>query len=140
MKAIRIILLLLLISVSASGQSLRGTVTEASTGESIPMVNVVVKSGHNIVQGGATDFDGNYNISPLSPGVYMVEVSFIGFETKKILNVEIKSQKAKVLNVKLIEDGQDIGCQIFCGEPMIDPFHTGATYTSEDINEMPIMR
>ncbi|MGB0870007.1 MAG: carboxypeptidase-like regulatory domain-containing protein [Flavobacteriales bacterium] len=140
LKVCSFIFFVFTISNLVNGQSLKGTVTEAESGEAVPMANVVVKSGHNIVQGGATDFDGNYNVSPLSSGVYTVEVSFIGFETKKILNVEIKSQNAKVLNVKLIEGEQVIGCQIFCGEPMIDPFHTGATYTSEDINEMPIMR
>jgi len=145
MKAIRIILLLLLISVSASGQSLRGTVTEASTGETIPLANVVVKFGDTIIDGATTDFDGNYNVSPLSPGVYTVEFSFIGFETKKIQRVKIKSQKASHLNVSLEESGGNLficggGSWDYYRKPLIDPFHSGATYSSEDINEMPIMR
>jgi len=105
------------------------------------MANVVIKSGDTIVQGGATDFDGNYNISPLSPGVYTVEVSFIGFETETILNVEIAISKLTILNFKLTDDGENH--ITICGvntNPLINPFFTGATYSSEDINEMPIMR
>ena len=60
--------------------SLRGLVTEAATGETIPMVNVSIKDSlGSYIIGGSTDFDGKYNINPIPPGTYTVEVSFLGF-------------------------------------------------------------
>ena len=39
--------------LTSNTPSIRGTITDESTGEVIPMANVVVKSGHTIVQGGS---------------------------------------------------------------------------------------
>ena len=70
--------------------SLKGTVTEASTGETIPLANISIKDGAgSYVTGGSTDFDGKYNINPISPGTYTVEVSFMGFATITLKGVLI---------------------------------------------------
>lgn len=70
-------------------QSLLGTVSEAGTGESIPFAKVVVKLVNSIVQSTATDFDGNFEISPLTPGIYTVKLVLLGlkliFKILKIL-------------------------------------------------------
>ncbi|MGB1296271.1 MAG: TonB-dependent receptor domain-containing protein, partial [Flavobacteriales bacterium] len=121
---------------------LRGTVTEAGSGETVPMANVVVKSGQTIVQGGATDFDGNYVISPLSPGTYDVEISFIGFATKKITGVKISPSKATQLNAKLISDdnvleGVTLEAEAY-DDPIIDPFKQGDVVGTEEIANKPI--
>jgi len=89
---------------------------------------VVIKSGHTIVQGGATDFDGRYIISPLSPGNYTVEVSFIGYPTQTFSGVTVSPSKSTQLNVALKEDNellQDV-CLVY-EEPIIDPDKTGTT-------------
>ncbi|MGB1295929.1 MAG: TonB-dependent receptor domain-containing protein [Flavobacteriales bacterium] len=135
-------LLLLIVFVgltcNAIAQSLRGTVTEAGSGETVPMANVVVKSGQNIVQGGATDFDGNYVISPLSPGTYDVEVSFIGMATKKIAGVQISPSKATQLSVQLSEEGNLIDEIVVEWEkPIIDPFKSGEIKGAEEIANIP---
>ncbi len=59
-----------------------GTVLEASTGDAIPGVNVIIK-GTNM--GAATDFDGNFSIL-VPQGRHQLEFSAVGYETK-VVNV-----------------------------------------------------
>lgn len=77
--------------------TISGTVTDASTGESILAANVAIKE---IGKGVATNLYGFYSIS-LPAGTYTVLYSFIGFETFErsvnlssdtSINVELKSQ------------------------------------------------
>lgn len=122
-------------------QSLRGTVTDVSSGETIPMVNIVVKSGQTIVQGGATDFDGNYFISPLFPGTYNVEVSYIGYATKKFKGVIISPSKSTQLDVQLAEDNgllEDVCLEYV--SPIIDKDRKGRTVRKSDYAAKPIRR
>lgn len=62
----------------AQNGTLKGVVTSAETGETLPAVNVVIES---LQKGTATDVDGNYTLSGLDAGTYTVKVSFIGFTT-----------------------------------------------------------
>ena len=71
--------------------TLKGKVTDAMTGETIPMANLVIKSDGVVVIGGASDFDGNFTVKPINPGRYSVEVSFIGYATIIQNNVLISS-------------------------------------------------
>lgn len=69
----------------------------------LPGVNVVLI---NTDFGASTDKDGYYKIANLSPGVYTVELSAIGYERIKKENVEIKNQSVildVVLNEEVIE-------------------------------------
>lgn len=82
--------------------SLRGLVTEAATGETIPMVNVSIKDSlGSYIIGGSTDFDGKYNINPIPPGTYTVEVSFLGFTTITLKGVQILPNSPTLQNFKL---------------------------------------
>ncbi|WP_421751723.1 YfbK domain-containing protein [Croceimicrobium sp.] len=82
--------------------SLRGLVTEAATGETIPLVNVSIKDSlGSYVIGGATDFDGIYNINPIPPGTYTVEVSFLGFTTITLKGLQILPNSPTIQNFKL---------------------------------------
>ena len=64
--------------------TLKGTITEDATGESVPMANVVVELNGAIIAGAVADFDGKYTIKPIDPGKYTVKISFIGFESQTV--------------------------------------------------------
>lgn len=65
--------------------SLFGVVADAETGETVPFANVVVKTDNDkLITGGATDFDGVFDIDSIPLGNFDVEVSFIGYETKRV--------------------------------------------------------
>lgn len=71
-----------IISITLYGQNVNvsGTVTEASSGQLLPGVNVVVK---NTTKGASTDFDGNFTIMDV-PLNSVVVISYIGFVTQEI--------------------------------------------------------
>ncbi|AXT62259.1 TonB-dependent receptor [Aquimarina sp. AD10] len=60
-----------------------GTITgtlldKESNNQPLPFANVLIK---NTTKGTTTDFDGLYSIDNLEPGTYILEFSFIGYET-----------------------------------------------------------
>jgi len=142
-KMMRKALIFLLISMSlysVKAQSLRGVVSDSSNGETIPMANVVVKSGQTIVQGGATDFDGQYIISPLNKGTYTIEVSYIGYQTKTVKDVVIDNDKGVILNCGLLEASTNITC-CTCGySPLMISDYSGEVFGISDIQSRPVMR
>ncbi len=77
-----------------------GVVTEASTGEPLPGVNILLKGTY---YGAATDFDGKFQISNISPGTYIVEVSLIGFKTVRYTGIKVEANKTLNLDTKLEE-------------------------------------
>ena len=80
LRTICSIVLLLFVQNILSAQSkaiIRGSVLEAATGDPLPGANVYFE-GTSI--GASSDFDGNYTISPIPAGDYILTVSFIGFE------------------------------------------------------------
>lgn len=55
--------------------------TDRTDGQPIELVNVVLRVGAEPVQGTASNHDGLYLLSRVPPGRYVLEASFIGFET-----------------------------------------------------------
>lgn len=66
--------------------------------EPLPFVSVYLKGTQ---KGSDTDFDGKYTISNVAAGSYTVVMSFIGYKTKEIPNVIIKSDEVTTLNETL---------------------------------------
>lgn len=126
----RILLLpILLLSCFVFGQSekpsgdLKGTVVNSKTSEMAPFVNVVVQKNGVMVTGGQTDFDGNYLIKRIPPGTYDLQVSSIGFMTKRINGVVIEDQSTKFIDIKLNDSPVEvIYCGCFCSfrEPLVE--------------------
>lgn len=91
----------------AQSFSVSGTVTDASTGDFIPGINVVVK---NTTKGTQTDFDGNYTIDNVNQGSILV-FSSLGYETKEIavtsetINATLNESSEKLDEVVVIGYG-----------------------------------
>ena len=82
MKRTVLLGILLLLAGIVAGQStrVRGKITDAKTGEVLPLVNVVFK-GTTI--GVTSDFDGLYVIETREP-VSELQVSFVGYEPQTV--------------------------------------------------------
>lgn len=67
---------------SAKTGTVTGQVTDAETNESLPYVNIVIKNGNNeILTGGVTDDQGQFEIKKIPLGENIVEIQFIGYAT-----------------------------------------------------------
>ncbi len=97
-------LILLLLLTTATGWSqngiIKGTVKDQRNNDLIIGATVILKG---IEKGTTTDFDGNYIIESVKPGVYTVEVSYIGYETAIEFEIEIQGARPTILDFKLRE-------------------------------------
>ena len=105
-----------------------------------PLVNAGVKvtAGGQIRNGGVTDFDGEYKISPLDAGVYDVTFSSQGV-TQTITGVSVNVSAITTLNHRLqITTGHDLKTVVITGiryqQPLIDKRapNIGQVKTKED--------
>lgn len=82
-----------------SDGKLQGIVTDSQTGNPLSGANVVIR-GTNL--GGATDLDGRFFILRIPPGVYDVEVSYIGYRPMIVEKVLIKTDLTTKQSFRLI--------------------------------------
>ena len=63
--------------------SVQGTVRDAKTGEAMPFANVgLMRTNDTIfVRGAMSDLEGSFIITDVKPGSYLLQASFVGYET-----------------------------------------------------------
>ncbi|GAB4519235.1 MAG: TonB-dependent receptor [Allomuricauda sp.] len=97
-KKIVISFLLIIGSQLAMGQSgITGTLFDGEINDVLPFANVVIRGTTN---GTTSDFDGKYEIS-IDPGTYDLEVSFLGYETKRITGIVVEANEFTIVDVTL---------------------------------------
>lgn len=107
MKNFYIVLILFLSSISfvcAQTGIVAGNILDGEyNNEPMAFANVLVKG---TTTGTTSDFDGKYQLS-LDPGNYTLIFSFVGYETKEISDIEIKSGQVIDLDVILSSNSLD---------------------------------
>lgn len=95
-------LLFLLTTVIFYGQSttLSGNVLDDANGKSMPGVNISIKS---LKLNTSSDSEGKFIFRKVPYGVYDVEFSFIGYDSKIISDVTFSANETPSLNVSLVE-------------------------------------
>jgi outer membrane receptor for ferrienterochelin and colicin len=109
-NCIIIICLLSSVSVFAGTKGkIAGKVTDASTGEPLMGVNVIIEG---TTQGAASDVEGEYYILNVSPGVYNLKVTMIGFKTKIVEKVRVQVDLTSKIDISLqsltLQLGQEV--------------------------------
>lgn len=84
--------------LSAFAQSVRGHVTDATTGADLPGVSILVQ-GRNT--GAVTDANGLYTLT-LEPGSYTLQASFVGYTTQT-LPVQVTTGTTATVDIRLVE-------------------------------------
>ncbi|MFT4972801.1 MAG: outer membrane receptor protein involved in Fe transport, partial [Saprospiraceae bacterium] len=132
----------LLFGSAIFGQTaLTGKVIEEDTGDPVIFGNVAIYKNDVLITGVQTGFDGIYSFNPIDPGTYDVEVSYVGFPSKRITGVVVYAEKSNTLNVSLTE-GIDLTEVVVIGYevPLIEQDNTvqGQTLTSDEIRRRPV--
>ncbi|MBN2414162.1 TonB-dependent receptor [candidate division KSB1 bacterium] len=91
-------LLITAILSAATIATLRGVVTDASTGAPLQNANIVLE-GTGL--GGAADAGGQYIISDITPGTYTLKATRIGYEPVVLKDIRLGAGDSKTLNIKL---------------------------------------
>ncbi len=105
MKLAGLFLLSVLFSFGAIAQitqSVRGTVVDEASLAPLPGVKIMVLDTTQIL-GAISDLDGSFTISNVPVGRLAITVSFFGYETKTLNNLDLTAGKELILNIKLAE-------------------------------------
>lgn len=126
-----------LILAQAQGGELKGTVTD-NTKKLIPFANIALYRGTQLVTGGVANINGDYSIKPITPGIYDVEMSAIGYTKKRFTNIHINGGKTEFLN-GFLDHGEIIVCFLDYYSPVIqkDQTEQGSFWSRRDISGSP---
>lgn len=131
-------LVLLAAAPSAQG-TLSGTVTDATSGETLVGVNVLVIG---TTRGAATDLDGRYQITGIRAGDYTIRVSYIGYQTLEFTGIAVASGETTTLDVEMQEAslGTDQEVVVIGERPLIDVEQAQSAYfvSEEEIASRPV--
>ena len=85
-----------------AGQTVRGTVIDATTGNPLLGATIVVVES-NPIKGATTNENGEFEITGVTYGRWSFTASFVGYGSKTIQNIMVTSGKQPVLIFKLDE-------------------------------------
>jgi len=123
----------------ATTGKIAGRITDVSTGEALPFVNIIVM-GTNY--GAASDIDGYFSILNIPPGTYEVKASAIGFSSTLVKNVKVSIDLTTDLDLTLSETSLTLGedVVVVATRPLIQKDLTASTSIVGDelIRELPV--
>lgn len=80
--------------------NIKGKVLDANLKEPLPGVNIIIEGTY---YGAASDFNGNYSIEKIDPGVYTVKATLIGFKQIVFTGIEVQENKSTLLDINMEE-------------------------------------
>ncbi|MCF8715272.1 TonB-dependent receptor [Joostella atrarenae] len=135
MKKLQLLLKLLLVmtvgtlSSQVTTSNIKGVVTD-SQGEPLPGASVVaVHTPTGTNYGGATNFEGRFNLLNLRVGgPYKLTISYIGFQSQEVTGVYLDLGQTSDFEIKLVDDSQQLGEVVVTGDSSgaFDADRTGA--------------
>jgi hypothetical protein len=130
----------MLISAGLFAQtSIQGTVKDAKSGEPLAFVTIALYQNGILKNGTETDVDGYYKISEIDPGPYDIEISYAGYEVKRISECFVTSGKSIKLDAKM-ESRYCCGCLICIYIPPLiyqDNMTQGHVFSRNEIRHSP---
>ena len=132
--------LALLVPATAWAQSgkIAGQVTEASSGDPLPGVQVLIEG---TTQGAVSDVDGYYNILNVRPGEYNVEARFVGFATDIREEVRVSTDLTTTIDFAMREETVGLDEVIVMAEaPIVQPDVSAnvANLSAQDFQDLPV--
>ena len=101
-----IYLCLIVVGVNAQTGSIRGTIIDKGSKETIIGANLRIEG---TTLGAITDINGQYEITGITPGIFDLTISYVSYKTLQINGVEVFADKITMLNLDLEEDLGELG-------------------------------
>jgi hypothetical protein len=149
MKTLRLIAVLIFTSNLSFGQSVAGEIYGRVTDEKKQALDYATVQAYEggILKGGAkTDINGNYSIKPLSPGTYMIKVTYVGMKTEEISDIPLGNDGRRKVDVEMEKrpaaspKGPVIVRAKKYVKPLVDPSDPGTNVmTKGDIAKAPTL-
>ncbi len=96
--------------------TISGTIIDAEFGDGLIGANVVIEGTTN---GVSTDFEGKYQLN-VTPGIYTIVVSYIGYVDNKIEAVEVKDKEITYLDITMSEGGVELDLDVVVTAKVIE--------------------
>ncbi|MCD7936212.1 MAG: TonB-dependent receptor [Tannerellaceae bacterium] len=90
-------------------QQIKGTITDEN--EPLPGVVVMIRE---LNSGAVTDLDGNFLLNVRNTGKYVVEISYVGYQSKQI-TVDLTESEYNIGRIRLQQDTQQLGEVVITG-------------------------
>ena len=89
-------------TLSFSQSVITGAVIDGEFNDPLPFANVILKNAANesFIEGITTDFDGKF-LFEVVDGTYLIELSYVGYETQQITEINITGDKEFLIDVIL---------------------------------------
>jgi TonB-dependent receptor len=102
MKNIFTSLFIFITTLSFSQSVITGTVIDGEFNDPLPFANVILKNSTDasFIEGITTDFDGKF-LFEVVDGTYLIELSYVGYETQQITEINIAGAKEFLIDVTL---------------------------------------
>ena len=120
---------------------LKGTVTDAKSGEPMSFINVIAMQNGERIGAGQTDFDGVYTIKGLQVGSYDIKVTSVGYEGQLKTGVNVKASGFTIVDFKM-KSSATVMTELVVEADRAPIFEVGTPesgqrITSDDIAKMP---
>lgn len=126
--------LLVFISVlSAQSGVIKGNIRDALTNEPIMFANVSLQT---TTFGTTTDENGDYILENVKPGIYNLEISYLGYKTQVIYEVELQSSRPFIQNISLTEETTKLDEVVVKAEPFRKTSESPVSLRSIGITEI----
>ena len=83
-------------------QTVRGTITDKDSKQAIPFANILLKDSNPPI-GTTSDENGKFTLSDVPIGKQTLILSFLGYETFTLPNINVTAGKEVVLEINLVE-------------------------------------
>ena len=96
-------------------QTVRGVITDKDSKETIPFANIIIKNSNPSI-GTTSDESGKFVLNNVPIGKQTLIVSFVGYETITLSNINVTAGKEVLLNIGLIENLENLDEVIITAE------------------------
>ncbi|MGD8778871.1 MAG: TonB-dependent receptor [Ignavibacteria bacterium] len=116
---------------------LTGKVTDAETGEELPLVNITLEGTQ---LGAATDLEGNYVILNIPPGIYTVKFQYIGYQTVVVEGIQISIDLTTSQDVEMQTASLELGVVVVQGKETLqkDVTASQSLVSASEIENLPV--
>ncbi|MCB0719923.1 MAG: carboxypeptidase-like regulatory domain-containing protein [Bacteroidetes bacterium] len=122
----------------AQAGKVAGTVTDAETGETLPGASVII-DGTTI--GTTADSQGRYTLIGITPGVYSIRASFVGYTPLVYDNIRVTSDRTTSLDFAITSEVVQAGEIVVTAiKPVVDQNQTisRSLVSSDEIGALPV--
>ena len=93
-----ILFLTALANAQDTGSIVGKIIDKQANDEPLAFANILIKG---TTKGTTTDFDGLYEIGNVTPGVYTLSFSYLGYETVELPNITVEAGKVTTINIPM---------------------------------------